>query len=50
MWRLIKFLLILAVLAGIALVIYAFAGPLLLPADFEPPIEERTEPVDLDLG
>ncbi len=50
MWRLIKFLLILAVLAAIALVIYAFVGPLLLPGDFEPPLQEMTQPVDLDLG
>jgi hypothetical protein len=50
MWRLIKFLLILAVLAAVALVIYAFVGPLLLPGDFEPPLEEMTQPVDLDLG
>ena len=50
MWRLIKFLLILVILAGIALVIYAFVGPLLLPSDFEPPLEEVTEPVELDLG
>lgn len=50
MRRLIKFLLILAVLAGIALVIYAFVGPLLLPGDFEPPLQEMTQPVDLELG
>jgi hypothetical protein len=50
MWRLIKFLLILAVLAAIALVIYALVGPLLLPGDFEPPLQEMTQPVDLDLG
>ncbi len=50
MWRLIKFLLILAILAGLALVIYAFVGPLLLPSDFEPPLQEMTQPVDLELG
>lgn len=50
MWRLIKFLLILAVLAGIALVVYAYLGPLVLPGDFEPPLRELSEPVDLDLG
>jgi hypothetical protein len=49
MWRLVKFLLILAVLAGIALVVYAYLGPLVLPGDFEPPLREMTEPVDLDL-
>jgi hypothetical protein len=49
MWRLIKLLLILALLAGIALVAYAYVGPLLLPGDFEPPLREVSQPVDLDL-
>ncbi|EPX86179.1 hypothetical protein ruthe_00988 [Rubellimicrobium thermophilum DSM 16684] len=49
MWRLIKLLLILAVLAGIALVAYAYIGPLLFPDDFAPPLREVTKPVDLDL-
>lgn len=49
MWRLIKVLLILAVLAAIALVAYAYVGPLVLPGDFEPPVHEVTQPVDLDL-
>ena len=50
MWRLIKLLLILGVLAGIALVAYAYVGPLVLPGDFEPPLREVSEPVDLDLN
>jgi hypothetical protein len=49
MWRLIKFLLILALLALIALVIYAFVGPFVLPGDFEPPLREVSQPVDLGL-
>ncbi len=49
MWRLIKLLLILAILAGIALVAYAYIGPLVVPGDFEPPLREITQPVDLDL-
>lgn len=49
MWRLIKLLLVLAVLAGIALVAYAYVGPLLFPDDFAPPLREVTKPVDLDL-
>ncbi len=49
MWRLIKVLLILAVLAGIALVAYAYVGPILLPGDFAAPLREVTQPVDLDL-
>lgn len=49
MWRLIKVLLVLAVLAGIALVAYAYVGPWVFPGDFEPPLRSVTEPVDLDL-
>ena len=49
MWRLIKVLLVLAVLAGIALVAYAYVGPILLPGDFAAPVREVVEPVDLDL-
>lgn len=49
MWRLTKFLLILALLAVVALVIYAFVGPFVLPGDFEPPLREMSQPVDLDL-
>jgi hypothetical protein len=49
MWRLIKFLLILAVLAGIALVIYAYVGPFVMPSDFEAPVRDVTQPVDLDV-
>jgi hypothetical protein len=49
MWRLIKVLLILAALAAVALVIYAYAGPLLLPGDFAPPLREVAQPVDLNL-
>ena len=49
MWRLIKLLLILAILAGIALVAYAYIGPLVVPGDFEPSLREMTQPVDLDL-
>jgi hypothetical protein len=49
MWRLIKFLLILAILAGIALVIFAFVGPFVLPDWFQPTVREVTQPVDLGL-
>ncbi len=49
MWRLIKLLLILAILAGIALVAYAYIGPLVVPGNFEPPLRDMTQPVDLDL-
>jgi len=50
MWRLVKFLLILAVLAGIALVGYAYVGPFVTPADFQAPVRDVTQPVDLDLN
>lgn len=49
MWRLIKVLLVLAVLAGIGLVGYAYIGPFFLPGDFDPPLRDVTQPVDLDL-
>lgn len=47
MWRLIKALIFLAVLGGIALVAYAYVGPILFPADFEAPREDVTMPVTL---
>ena len=47
-WRLIKVLLGLAFLMAIALVIYAYAGPILFPADFAAPSEEIRVPVTLD--
>lgn len=49
MWRLIKVLLILAVLAGIALVAYAYIGPFVMPGDFQAPVRDVTQPVDLDI-
>ena len=50
MWRLIKALFFLLVLGGIALVAYAYAGPLFFPADFAPPSDEIRVPVTLDGG
>lgn len=47
MWRLIKAIFYLIVLAGIALVAYAYAGPIFFPADFLPPTTEVTVPVEL---
>jgi hypothetical protein len=47
MGRLLKYLFILIVLAGIALAGYAYVGPF-LGADFSPPQEERREPVILN--
>jgi hypothetical protein len=49
MWRLIKFLVYLAILTGIVLVLYAYVGPILLPDHFVPATGEIVTPVDLDL-
>ncbi|MFQ1702191.1 hypothetical protein ACJ5NV_16515 [Loktanella agnita] len=48
MWRLIKAILILIVLAGLGLVAFAYVGPIFFPADFEAPLQEVTHPVTLD--
>ena len=48
MWRLIKALLFLIILAGVGLVGYAYVGPLFFPADFAAPSQEVTQPVTLD--
>ena len=48
LWRLIKFLVVLAILAGLALVAYAYVGPILFPADFAAPSEEMRVPVTLE--
>ena len=48
MWRLIKAIFYLVVIGGIALVAYAYIGPLFFPADFAAPAEEVTRSVTLD--
>ena len=48
MWRLIKALFFLAVLAALALIAYAYAGPLFFPGDFAPPSQQVTRPVTLE--
>lgn len=50
MWRLIKFLFWLVILAAAALVAYAYLGPIILPDHFIPPTTEITESVTLDMG
>lgn len=50
MWRVIKLLFYLAVLAGIGLVGFAYIGPLLSPDRFDAPTREIREPVTLDPG
>ncbi|WP_373356906.1 hypothetical protein [Pseudoroseicyclus sp. CXY001] len=47
MWRLIKFLIYLIILAGIGLVAFAYLGPIFMPGDFDPPAGEVSMPVDL---
>ncbi len=48
MWRLIKAVLFLVVLAAAGLVVYAYVGPVFFPADFAAPSQEVTSPVTLD--
>ncbi|MEL6915019.1 MAG: hypothetical protein AAFP13_11000 [Pseudomonadota bacterium] len=48
MWRIVKFLVYLLVIAGIGLTGYAYLGPI-VGADFLPTRETVTVPVELDL-
>ncbi len=48
MWRLIKTLVFLIILAGAGLIAYAYIGPIFFPADFAAPTQEVTQPVTLD--
>jgi len=48
MWRLIKALAFLIVLADVGLVAYAYIGPMFFPADFAAPSQEVTRSVTLD--
>ncbi|WP_231592668.1 hypothetical protein [Pelagovum pacificum] len=43
----IKFLFVLVILGGIALVAYAYVGPVFFPDDFDPQQEEVVLPVTL---
>ena len=47
MWRAIKVLFWLLVLAAIALVAYAYVGPVFFPGDFAPAQSQQTLPVTL---
>jgi hypothetical protein len=49
MWRLIKILIFLAILAALALIAFAYVGPILFPAEFAAPQQDVTLPVTLDL-
>jgi len=48
MWRLIKALLFLIILGALALIAYAYVGPIFFPSDFAPPTEEVTRPVTIE--
>ena len=48
MWRIIKALIFLVLLAAVALVAYAYVGPIFFPADFAPPTETINLPVTLE--
>ena len=49
LWRLIKGLIVLAFLAGIGFVAYAYVGPIIFPADFMAPSETVTAPVTFEV-
>ena len=49
MWRLIKILIFLAILAALALIAFAYVGTILFPAAFAEPQQHVTLPVTLDL-
>ncbi len=48
MWRLIKAIFFLGLLAAVALVAYAYVGPVFFPADFAAPSVENRVPVVLE--
>ncbi len=50
MLRLLKWLLVLAVLAGLGFVAFALLGPVLMPGEFAPPQTEITQPVTLEFN
>ncbi|EET46701.1 hypothetical protein TR2A62_0582 [Thalassobium sp. R2A62] len=47
MWRMIKFLILLVILAAIALIAYAYVGPIFFVSDFAAPQEQVVVPVIL---
>lgn len=49
-WRLIKAMIYLLVLGAIALVGYAYIGPVLMPQDFEPPVRSVTQDITLPVA
>lgn len=49
MWRIIKLLLFLALLAAVTFIGYAYVGPVFFPQDFAAPSEVVTVPVTLEM-
>lgn len=49
-WRLIKLLLALGVLAALAFIAYAYVGPIFFAEDFTPPVSEIVKPVTLEVN
>lgn len=47
MWRLIKFLFMVAVLATVSFVAFAYVGPIFMESDFAAPVQEVVKPVTL---
>ena len=47
MWRLIKFLFVVVVVAALAFVAFAYLGPIFTPDDFAPPAQQVVKPVTL---
>ncbi len=47
MWRLMKFLFVVAVLAVIGFIAFAYIGPIFMPDDFAAPVQEVVKPVTL---
>lgn len=50
LWRLIKILFYLIVLSAIALVAYAYVGPIFFPADFAAPSQTTVTPITLEVN
>ena len=47
MWRLIIVLFVLVVLAAVSFVGFAYIGPIFMPAEFAPPVQQEVKPVTL---
>ena len=48
LWRLIKLVLVLLVLAALGLIAFAYVGPVFMPGDFDPHQEEIRIPLTLE--